>query len=176
MSLLEANLTNIIDIRNELCNVVSHVKNFMMDTEIDFQPLCYTQSRKQTRMPGEIADDKSIMDGKVSLPPFTRSLNSLDDKVSLFNEFILKLFDKHAPVRSKRMKHKLAPWLTDNIHALRSQRDSAYRKWRKSREEADYERYRCLRNKTNQTIITSKLDTHTCFSRLKHLQNPYGTV
>lgn len=73
------------------------------------------------------------------------------------------------------MKRNPAPWITDNMHALRSQRDSVYRKWRKNKEQADYERHCRLRNKI-KLFVTPKLDTHIRFSRIKYLQNPHGTV
>lgn len=40
---------------------------------------------------------------------------SVDEMVTKFDEFILALFDLHAPIRKITIKNKQKPWITDTI-------------------------------------------------------------
>lgn len=41
--------------------------------------------------------------------------NNIDQKIRLFNQFILMLFDKHAPLVTRRISKTKAPWITPNL-------------------------------------------------------------
>ena len=49
--------------------------------------------------------------------------NSIDDMVEMFNKIVVSLFDKHAPLKTRKVKHLPAPWLTDNIKSEFKKRD-----------------------------------------------------
>ena len=60
--------------------------------------------------------------------------------------------DTHAPMISKRVKSKPAPWLTAQIKALMNDRDELYRKYRKSNLACDRRAYQDKRNQVNITL------------------------
>jgi hypothetical protein len=83
---------------------------------------------------------------------------SIDQKINSFNSLITSLYDRHAPYKYVRSKNKPSPWMNDEIRALMSQRDTAYRKFRKNKSlEGMRLKYKHLRNKTKQAIRNSKI-------------------
>ena len=91
------------------------------------------------------------------------SFTSIDDRVSCLNNFILQLYDTHAPVKQKRVSRPPAPWITDEIRQYMSNRDTAFRNYRRSLKTnpdaatGKLELYRTLRNRCNQAIRNAKL-------------------
>ena len=69
---------------------------------------------------------------------------------------LLKTFNKHAPIISKRVKGKKSPWLTTSIKKEMNSRDLLHRKFRKSRCQTDYDTYRIQRNKVNVIVRKAK--------------------
>ena len=66
---------------------------------------------------------------------------------------MLEIFDKHAPRLMKKVKGKLAPWLTDDVKKLMNERDKLLRKARKSPDAEFYKaEYRQKRNAVNIAI------------------------
>lgn len=51
----------------------------------------------------------------------------VNDKVQIFNEALLKCYNKHAPYRTIHPRYLPAPWLTSDIKALMKDRDRARR-------------------------------------------------
>jgi hypothetical protein len=90
----------------------------------------------------------------------------IDGKVDIFNDTLLKLFDKHAPLKSVKVKHKYNPWIDDDIIILTQKRDAAWKKYAKSKLPADREIFRALRNKCKQEIRNAKL--RYCHSVFDH--------
>ncbi len=80
----------------------------------------------------------------------------LDGMVETFSSFLTHLFNKHAPLVSKRVTKQPAPWLTDFIRQLQKQRDAAFRKARRTKSQIDWTSYKRLRNYTQQQIRNSK--------------------
>lgn len=85
------------------------------------------------------------------------NVTNIDNKVELINNMMTQLFDKHAPVKTTQTKFKPAPWLTNDIRHLMTQRDLAYKHFVRTKNPNDFEPYRKLRNKTKQAIPNSKL-------------------
>lgn len=83
-------------------------------------------------------------------------VTDIDMKLQVFNDYILSLFDKHAPLQIHNLKKPPAPWLTDNIKLLMSLRDKAKRKFCKTRKPQHWEYYKSLRNYTNSAINHEK--------------------
>lgn len=106
-----------------------------------------------------------------------RELADLDQKVELFNELIIDLFNRLAPERQIRVTRPPAPWMTENIKALKSKREAALRKAKRTKNENDKLAYRTLRNRTKQEIrnakrrhirqATSNLSTRLAWSNLR---------
>lgn len=96
------------------------------------------------------------------------SLDNVNTIVDEFNKCILDIYNKHAPVKKKRITRPPAPWITREIRQLMIQRDSVLKKSRKSRNIEDIELYRHLRNKVKQQIRNSKMKfTHSYFNKSK---------
>lgn len=84
-------------------------------------------------------------------------LHTVDDKVNLFNVYLLSLYDRHAPLVTKRVTHPPSPWLTLDIRKLMRKRDRLYRRFKKTDNLTFLTRYKQLRNRVNQLIRNSKL-------------------
>lgn len=82
--------------------------------------------------------------------------NNIDAKIKLLNCMILTLFDEHAPIKTSRVTKPKAPWLTANIRIFMRQRDSALRKFKKSKLNEDWVNYKYLRNFTLAAIRREK--------------------
>ena len=60
--LLENTLSQITALRNQFDGVMSSAQMFMDATDIEFEPLPTTRSRKRKKMPGEMSSDETIVD------------------------------------------------------------------------------------------------------------------
>ena len=103
----------------------------------------------------------------------------LDDAISLYNDVLTELMDKHCPVKKKKMKPNDAPWRDLELRDLRRRRRAAERAWRKGKgskehytelrkkfESLDFEK-RCNYNK--QSLEASSGDTKTLYKKLNRL-------
>lgn len=84
---------------------------------------------------------------------YIRDVNSKLDK---FNKFIIELFNKHAPAKTVKITKKKAPWLTENIKLLISDRDKALSRYKKQKTLFNWENYRQLRNHVTSLIQKEK--------------------
>lgn len=82
--------------------------------------------------------------------------DDIDHKLEILNSFILELFDCHAPLKTVRVSHTRAPWLSDLVKLLMKQRDRALNRFRKTKRVEDWETYKILRNRTLTAIRNSK--------------------
>lgn len=73
-------------------------------------------------------------------------INDIDSKLYLFNYNVIKLFDKHAPLVTKKLTKKFSRWLTENIKKLMKKRDVSLTKFKLTKLDADWEAYRQFRN------------------------------
>lgn len=80
----------------------------------------------------------------------------VNDKISVLNSIIQKLLDKHLPVKTVKITRPKAPWLTENIKFMISQRDKYKTKARKTQSQDDLLKYRQLRNNVNHAILVEK--------------------
>ena len=83
--------------------------------------------------------------------------NDVDEKVNSFNDILTDLMDKHTPIKSLNIKHKVTPWITKDTLKLNSRRNKARKKHLRCKTDANYERFRDLRNKTKQAIRNAKI-------------------
>ncbi len=81
----------------------------------------------------------------------------LNDKLSVFNEILLKLYDKHAPMRSHNIKCQPKPWISPELTDLINQRDSAYRRSRRTKRLGDINAFKTLRNLVNRVKRDAKI-------------------
>ena len=83
--------------------------------------------------------------------------NNVEDKVNGFNLILNDLMDKHAPMKTVKVKHNSTPWMTRDILKLISKRNRARKKHIKYKTEASYKYFRELRNRTKQAIRNAKI-------------------
>ncbi|KAJ0179958.1 hypothetical protein K1T71_004549 [Dendrolimus kikuchii] len=74
----------------------------------------------------------------------------IDEKVSILNENIVKLYDKHAPVRAIKIKHLPAPWLTEEIKLVLSKKATAKTRHNRRPTPSNWEKYVLIRNHCNK--------------------------
>ena len=104
-------------------------------------------------------DEASFMTDVYSTPWDTiKNLPTVNDMVTTLNSYILALYDKHAPIVTKRVNKKHpVPWMTPEILNLMAQRDAAYRRAKRSSDSDLYDQYKHLRNRVKQLLRNSRL-------------------
>lgn len=75
-----------------------------------------------------------------------------DEWKSLFVE----ICDRHAPMRTMRVRVNQPDWITSEYHSLRHDRDQARVKAEKSKDKQDWNRAKKLRNKCNEMLLKLK--------------------
>ena len=83
-------------------------------------------------------------------------IDDIDIKVSVFNELLLNLFNRYAPLITSRITKKHAPWLTENLKLIFKLRDKALAKFKKTKSSTDWEEFKRLRNYANREIKHEK--------------------
>jgi hypothetical protein len=108
--------------------------------------------------------------------PIIRSFN-IDEKINLLNANILHLFNKHAPLRTVRVTHPPAPWLTTEIRDIMRERDMARRRFCRSKRASDYDAFRRLRNRAKQLVRNAKLRySHDLFGKCSNTGDVWRTL
>ncbi|CAH2088664.1 unnamed protein product [Euphydryas editha] len=51
--------------------------------------------------------------------------DSIDEKIDLFNSLLIQLYDVHAPLKTIKVKHLPAPWLSDDLKDLIAKKNRA---------------------------------------------------
>ena len=103
-------------------------------------------------------DSATLLEDAIQMPWNTVwSLHSIDEKVEALNDLILQLYDRHAPLKTKLVKRPPAPWMTDTVRKFMTERDKAYKTYRRNKSEENFNYYKLLRNKTTQAIRNAKL-------------------
>lgn len=80
----------------------------------------------------------------------------IDSKVQAFNEIIIGVYDKFAPLTPTRVKYLPAPWLTADIKALMARRDKARIKLRHADTDANRNLYLSLRKRCSKLCRSAK--------------------
>lgn len=81
---------------------------------------------------------------------------SPNEQIDFLNSNILKLYNRHVPLRIKDCTPQNKPWFTQQIRTLMLRRDQAYNRWKRFRLEEHHCSYRSLRNKVVMAIRTTK--------------------
>lgn len=85
------------------------------------------------------------------------SLSNINEKVSLFNSLLIELFDKHAPLKTVKLKEYDEPWMTKELKKERKKRDKLWKKFKISGSPEVFENYRQFRNKLKQKMRNAKV-------------------
>lgn len=84
-------------------------------------------------------------------------LDSVEDMVSTFNKLLISLFDRHAPLKTIRIKpNNSLPWITETIKVMIGKRNKAYNKYRKLKSETSREYYNELKKLVIKSIRNEK--------------------
>lgn len=75
-------------------------------------------------------------------------------------DILCSTIDKHAPPIVKRVKGKSSCWITPELKHEMNRRDSLHRKFRKTKTENDYDRFKRQRNRTNLLVNKAKNNHH----------------
>lgn len=82
--------------------------------------------------------------------------NSLNDMVLMFNYLLIDLINTFAPIRTRKFKRPLSPWMTDTLKEMRTLRDKACRKAKTHRTASTCQYYRDMRNVYNDALRNEK--------------------
>ena len=91
---------------------------------------------------------------------FAEDTMSVEDKVTVFNNIMRDLFDKHAPFKQITLSKfgRKPKWLTEDILVLQGKRDQAYSEWKKDIKNNKLKyAYKTLKNICNQKSRNSKV-------------------
>lgn len=80
----------------------------------------------------------------------------IDQKVRIFSNTILHLYDTFAPFRNIRVTKPNSPWLTDNVRLIMSLRDRAKARYKTSGRESHWTAYKQLRNLATLSVRAEK--------------------
>ncbi|KAJ4436157.1 hypothetical protein ANN_18787 [Periplaneta americana] len=88
-------------------------------------------------VPRSLIDEQKVEDVKICQQNLRRHQEeggqflhrtvTVDEKVATYNDIVIQLFDKHAPLKKRRATHRPAPWLNASIRNLMTSRDAALR-------------------------------------------------
>ncbi|XP_039282681.1 uncharacterized protein LOC111048567 [Nilaparvata lugens] len=104
-------------------------------------------------------DMNSLLLDAASIPWYEVVLTAnVDEMIEKLNTFLLVLYDTHAPLVTRRVNKKPAPWFGPEIREMQKVRDSVFRRAKRSKSAADWAEYKRLRNKTQQEIRNAKIE------------------
>lgn len=97
-----------------------------------------------------IVNDDIINDASKINWSMLEHMDSVDEMVSFFNREIIALFDRHAPLRKVKLKHRCVPWFNGDLQKAMAKRDHAFRRFKKERSAVNWSVYKAARNRCNQ--------------------------
>ena len=100
---------------------------------------------------GKLCKDASEIDWKPLLEATT-----VDDKVNIFNQLVIDIYDANAPVKKVKLKRPPAPWMTRGVLMAMKRRDRAFRRYKRDRVEDNWKFFKAARNRCNQMIRNAK--------------------
>lgn len=92
---------------------------------------------------------------------------SLDERIHIFNNYLISTRDLSAPIRTFRAKRPPAPWLNASIRSLMRKKDAARRAYRTCPSSARLKIFQSLRNEVSAQIDSAKSE---------YLQNRLGSI
>lgn len=82
--------------------------------------------------------------------------HDINSKVSFLTDSLNLLLDIHAPFKTVRLIKPTNPWITDSIKAIINDRNKALKKYKRTKNQVDWQNYKSLRNMANSVIKTEK--------------------
>lgn len=96
---------------------------------------------------------------------------NVHDACDFLNSEFTEVVDKHAPLKTTKVKGRHLPWITSDLITIFRQRDTAWATFRKSKDPADWEKYRQLRN-TSKTMTRNAKSSYYKESLAHDFKNP----
>ena len=87
--------------------------------------------------------------------------NNPDEMWDLWKHLLVSVIDKHAPLRTKRVKSKRYPWITNELLREIHKRDSLKKKAASTNDRSIWKQFKDARNKANNAVKNAK---HKYFS------------
>lgn len=132
----------------------------------DHDFLCFDYRVKNRKLPPEEINYRDY--DRIDWRNFTYDLSLLnldlmyccttvDDKLSILNNALLSVVQRHAPLRHKVIHDPSAPWISPQIRRLFKNRSDAYECWKQDKgNEVKWNSFARLRNQSNREIRSSK--------------------
>jgi hypothetical protein len=84
-------------------------------------------------------------------------LKDINEKVELFNDLMMNVYETCVPLKTVRIKKHTNPWMADELKQLLKERDRLRKVFAKSKNPDDYEVFRKHRNKVKQKVRNAKV-------------------
>ena len=88
------------------------------------------------------------------------SINDVNAAWLYLRNILHTVFNKHAPIITKRVKGRHCPWLTTEVKKQINKKDQLLRKARRSNSKEDWQLYKTARNRCNNDIRKTKGNYH----------------
>ena len=76
----------------------------------------------------------------------------VNDKLESLNSNVLKLFNKHVPLKRLKLHSRRPPWYKLDVHRCINERNKLYKKWKSNTSAANWELFRIARNKVHVVV------------------------
>lgn len=84
-------------------------------------------------------------------------MDDIDEKVTFLTDLILRLFDCHAPMKLIKCKrYAYSPWITDNVKYMKTLKNQALNRYRRTKNPEHWNYYKQMRNLTTSAIRSEK--------------------
>ena len=101
--------------------------------------------------------NSALFDQEVAACQWNSMLSgSVDDMVINFNQIIVDLFNKYAPVKKTLIKHQPFPWLTDNVKLAIDLKNKALARYHVTRSTSSKQYYKDLKKQVEFMIFNDK--------------------
>nr|CAI5832947.1 unnamed protein product [Callosobruchus analis] len=84
------------------------------------------------------------------------SFDNGNDMLTFFNSKIVEIFNTHASLRTVRLTKPKAPWLTPTIRLMITEKEKAYKKFKRLKTSASWNYYKELRDYVNGAVKREK--------------------
>lgn len=85
------------------------------------------------------------------------SFSNVNEKLDYFNNILLSLINRHAPLTRKFIRDPSSPWINGHVHRMFNNRANAYECWRRDKNNPQkWNNFVKLRNITNRTVKNTK--------------------
>ena len=101
------------------------------------------------------------------------NLNDVNGALAKFESLFLQIYNKHVPLRKKRVCKQTSPWLTTSIVKMTHERDYVKKKAISSGSKELWEKHKKLRNKVSSTIEVRRIILQKVFT-IKRTLKKFG--